>query len=261
MTVWNTANSVLTLDRTLIMGILNVTPDSFSDGGDAFNPDAAVKRALQLQQDGADILDIGGQSTRPGHTPISWEEEWARLAPVLAALQGNLSIPISVDTFYREVAARAIDAGTAIINDVSGSLHNDMCALAAQTGAGLVLMNPQNDLGYFDNALAAADAAGLARKHVVLDIGIGFGKTRDDDRAALAAIPTLVQRYNRPVLVGASRKRITDPDDLLAPKDRLAATIALHTAAQLNGARILRVHDVKEAVAAACAIDLYKEKR
>ena len=261
MNVWKIQTGNLLLDRTQIMGILNVTPDSFSDGGDAFEPAAAVDRALQLQQDGADILDIGGQSTRPEHTPVSWEEEWARLAPVLAALQGNLSIPISVDTFYREVAARAIEHGAAIINDVSGSLQNGMCALAAQTGAGLVLMNPTNDLRYFDAAFAAADAAALAREQIVPDVGIGFGKTRAEDRAAIAAVSSLTQQYGRPILVGASRKRVTDPDGLLAPKDRLPATIALHTAAQLNGARILRVHDVKEAVTAARAIDLYKETR
>jgi len=257
---WKTASGTLALDRTLVMGILNVTPDSFSDGGAYLDPDAAVRQARAMQQDGADILDVGGQSTRPGHTPISWEQEWARLAPVLAALQGNLTIPISVDTFYPQVAARAIERGAAIINDVSGSLQNGMCALAAKTGAGLVLMNPTNDLHYFDSALAAANRADLAREQVVLDIGIGFGKTRDEDRAAIAAIPAVLRQYNRPVLVGASRKRITDPDGLLAPKDRLPATVALHTAAQLNGARILRVHDVKEAVAAARAVDLIKEK-
>lgn len=259
MTVWNIARGSLSLDRTLLMGIVNVTPDSFSDGGDAFAPDAAVARALQLQQDGADILDIGGQSTRPGHTPVSWEEEWSRLAPVLTALQDAVTIPVSVDTFYREVALRAVECGVSIVNDVSGSLHNGMCDVAARTGAGLVLMNPTDTPDYFDAALTTADRAGLPRDRIVLDVGIGFGKTRDQDRAAILSVPTLVRRYDRPVLVGASRKRITDPDGLLAPKDRLAATVALHTVAQTLGARILRVHDVKEAKSAASTIDLLKE--
>ncbi len=263
MLVWNTATGPIAIDRTLIMGILNVTPDSFSDGGAYANVDAAVAQAIALQTAGADILDIGGQSTRPGATLIPWEEEWSRLSPVLAGLCGRTSIPLSVDTFYPQVAKRAVAAGAAIVNDVSGSLANGMCATVADLGAGLVLTNPTADARrYFDAALAAADEAGLARDRLCLDIGIGFGKTREDDRRALATVGELIHEYAPlPFLVGASRKRVTDPAGRLPPQDRLAATIALHTVAQLGGAHILRVHDVAQAKQAAAAVDTLKEYR
>lgn len=250
--------------RTLIMGILNVTPDSFSDGGRYQSVDAALTRAAELVAAGADILDVGGQSTRPGHTPIAWEEEWARLEPVLAPLAASVSVPISVDTYHPQVAARAVAAGASIINDVSGSLQNGMPALAAALGATLVMTNAAETVGdaiaaaahYFDAALALADQSGLPRDRIILDVGIGFGKTRADDRRLIEEIGTLVRAYAPlPILVGASRKRVTDPDGLLPPDQRVAATIALHSIAQRGGAKILRVHDVAEAVSAARAID------
>lgn len=251
-------------DHTLIMGILNVTPDSFSDGGRYQSVETALVRAADMVRAGADIIDVGGQSTRPGHTPISWQEEWARLEPVLAPLAAAVSVPISVDTYYPEVAARALDAGAAIINDVSGSLTNGMPALAAQTGAVLVMTNAVETVGdpiqsaarYFDKALALADQNDLPRDRIILDIGIGFGKSRADDRRLIEEIGTLVAHYAPlPFLVGASRKRITDPDGLLPPDQRVAATVALHSIAQRGGAKLLRVHDVAEAVAAARATD------
>lgn len=264
MSAINTAIGAISLDRTLIMGILNVTPDSFSDGGRYRSAEAALARAAELVAAGADILDIGGQSTRPGHMPISWKEEWARLEPVLAPLAAAVSVPVSVDTYYPEVAARAVSAGAAIINDVSGSISNGMPALAAQTGAALVMTHALETVGdpitsakrYFDTALALADQSGLPRDRLIFDVGIGFGKSRADDRRLIDEIDVLVGRYAPiPFLVGASRKRVTDPDGLLPPDQRVAATVALHSIAQRGGAKILRVHDVAEAVSAARAID------
>ncbi len=264
MAVINTAIGTIPLDRTLIMGILNVTPDSFSDGGRYQSAETALARATELVAAGADILDIGGQSTRPGHTPISWEEEWARLEPVLAALKGRVHVPLSVDTYYPEVAARAVAMDVVLINDVSGSMSNGMPALAAQTGAALVMTHALEIAGdpidaacrYFDTALALADQSGLPRDRLIFDVGIGFGKSRADDRRLIDEIGVLVGRYAPiPFLVGASRKRVTDPEGLLPPDQRVAATVALHSIAQRGGAKILRVHDVAEAVSAARAID------
>lgn len=256
--------SVTRPDRTLIMGILNVTPDSFSDGGRYLAANAALSRARELVAAGADILDVGGQSTRPGHVPVPWEEEWARLSPVLTALKGQIAVPVSVDTYEPEVAARALAAGASIINDVSGSLQNGMPTLAAKHGAVLVMTNALETVGdpiesarrYFDTALALADRCGLPRDRIILDVGIGFGKTRADDRRLIDEVRVLADAYAPlPILVGASRKRVTDPDGLLPPDQRVAATVAFHSIAQRGGAKLLRVHDVAEAVSAARAID------
>lgn len=254
--------------RTAVMGILNVTPDSFSDGGQYNTASRAVERALQIEQEGAAILDIGAQSTRPGATPLSPEEEWSRLAPVLDALRGRVHIPVSVDTFEPFVAEKALQNGATILNDVSGSLTNGFPALAARYQAGLVMMaqsaaHPADIRTYFETALSLAKAAGLPLSHVCLDIGIGFHQTRETDLAAVKHLPDILDGLPKTaVLCGASRKRVIahcagDSD----PADRLGGTIALHTVAQLRGATILRVHDVKEAVQAAAVIDrLINEK-
>ena len=188
--------------HTHIMGILNITPDSFSDGGRYDTVEAAVERALAIQAEGADVLDIGAQSTRPGHIPVTAEEEWSRLRPVLEVLSGRVTIPVSIDTYYPEVAARALEAGAHIINDVSGSLQNGMPGVAARYGAGLVMMHAgggADDEGgadaagavraYFLEALEAAEQAGLAREAVCLDPGIGFGKPRLGDVQLIAQLP------------------------------------------------------------------------
>lgn len=260
MPIWKIADRSLSADRTLVMAILNVTPDSFSDGGCYVDPEKAVKRALELQAAGADVIDIGAQSTRPGYTAVSSEEEWARLEPVLTALAGRLSVPISVDTYLPEVAVRALDAGAQILNDVSGSLENGFLSIAAKSGAGLVITAPTADVAaYFDKALAAADAARLDRRQICLDIGIGFGKNREEDMAALRALPTLSEAFSEQLLmVGASRKRVTThfAGDLSVDR-RLGGTVAFHTLAQAAGARMIRVHDVEEAVQAARLTDVY----
>lgn len=256
--------------RTAVMGILNVTPDSFSDGGRYMRAEDAVARAMAIEREGADILDIGGQSTRPGHTPVSPQEETARLLPVLEALRGSLSIPISVDTYYPEVARAALEAGAAILNDVSGGLDNGMLALTAQSGAGLVSMYPGrageeqggDDIlrltrSFFERALSAAEQAGLPRENLCVDPGIGFGRTREEDIRLLANLPELMAGLpDVALLVGASRKRVVGAFCGNPPfEQRLPGTLALHTAAQCGGARILRAHDVAQAVQAARVTD------
>lgn len=256
--------------RTLIMGILNITPDSFSDGGQFLDPEKAVKHALQMVEDGADILDIGAQSTRPGCREIGPEEEWKRMEPVLDALAGRIPCPISIDTYYPQVAQKALQAGAHIINDVSGCAHEGMLETVAEAHAAIVIMHP-GDASQADGQVtyprgvvtevgeflrkAAAKAKGyrLPTHAVCLDPGIGFGKTMAENLALVKAGPT-VEGY--PWLVGASRKRVTVAFAPDAPADqRLGGTIAVHTAAQLSGAHILRVHDVREGVQAARTID------
>ena len=261
----------LSLDgHTAVMGILNITPDSFSDGGKYNDLDKAVAHAIEMQNMGADILDIGAQSTRPGHTPVSASEEWERLEPVLCALQGKIHVPISIDTYYTEVAEKALKKGASIINDVSGSLENGMPELTARYGAALVMMHAgagadddhEADAvaevrAYFEQALALAKKSGLPLQQVCLDPGIGFGKSRRGDMELIAQLPALMAGLpDVAVLVGASRKRVVGACCGNPPfEERLAGTLALHTAAQLNGAHILRVHDVKEAVQAAGVTD------
>ena len=253
--------------RTCIMGILNVTPDSFSDGGRYYDPAAAVARAMDIQRQGAGILDIGAQSTRPGHIPVSAEEERERLLPVLEALRGRLTIPISVDTYYPEVAEAALQRGVAILNDVSGCLEGSMPEVAARYGAGLIMMHPgipgePEDAvaavrAYFRWALERAAAAGLPAESVCLDPGIGFGKSRQGDWQLVARLrETMDGLPDAAVLVGASRKRAVGACCGNPPfEQRLAGTLAIHTLAQWNGAHILRVHDVAEAVQAAAVTD------
>lgn len=244
-------------DRAAVMGILNVTPDSFSDGGQYDTVGAAVRRAKAIVAEGADILDVGAQSTRPGHTPVSPEEEWRRLAPVLDALQDTLTIPLSVDTYDPFVAENALKNGASILNDVSGSRDNGFPALAARYGAGLILMardavSPTDVRAQWEEQLKTATEAGLPAWQVCLDLGIGFHASQEVDTAIIRILPRLLQGLPKTaVLCGASRKRVIahcagDCD----PADRLAGTLAFHTAAALRGATVFRVHDVKEAVQA-----------
>lgn len=250
--------------RGLIMGVLNVTPDSFSDGGRFFDPSAAIARGLVMVQEGADILDIGGESTRPGATPVEAEEELRRILPVIRSLRKQSRIPISIDTMKARVAAAAVEAGADIINDISGLQHDpDMARVAAESEAGLVLMHLRGTprtmqqepeytdvvaevCGHLRAAGSAAMAAGVAVDRLVFDPGIGFGKTMDHNLALLRALPSF-QIYGRPVLLGVSRKsfigRLLGNTD---PLSREAPTIALTAWARQHGVRILRVHAVKE---------------
>lgn len=258
----------LPLTRTYIMGILNVTPDSFSDGGRYLEPAAAVARALEMQAQGADLIDIGGQSTRPGYSAVSPEEEWERIAPVLPAVVEATGLPVSVDTFYPWVAERALKAGASVLNDVTG-FGPEMLEVAARSNCGCVVMDPGDHPGsedifartksFFQNRLEAAQAAGIAPQRLCFDPGIGFGKTLEENLALIAH----VERVKVPgcaLLMAASRKRVTGAVCGNPPfEERLPATLAAHTAAVLGGADLLRVHDVKEAVQAARMADALKK--
>lgn len=248
----------------LLMGIVNVTPDSFSDGGRHLVPERAVAHGLALVQDGAAILDVGGESTRPGAAPVTADEELARVLPVLSGLAGETDVPLSIDTTKPEVARQALAAGAHIINDVSAlGAGPELAHLAAAAGAGLVLMHMQgeprtmqDDPHYADlfaeiaaallEAAERAERAGVDRSAIVLDPGIGFGKTPADSMRLLAGLERLAGGPERhyPVLVGHSRKSFLDPGRRHAPADRLPESIAAGLLAAIGGAAILRVHDV-----------------
>ena len=258
---WKLASrSVLLGARTLIMGVLNVTPDSFSDGGRYLDPDIAYARALELQQEGADLIDIGGESTRPGSQRVPAAEELDRIAPVLKKLRNKLDIPISIDTYKAEVAERALELGAEIINDVSGlTFDPGLAEVVNRRDAGLVLMHlrgtpetwaqlkPLPDVTGtivrdLKAALDRARSAGIERRRIVVDPGIGFGKRGEQNYEILAQLDRM-HALEQPILVGTSRKsflgmRLTDEQKLMST----AATVA---AAILQGAHIVRVHDVR----------------
>lgn len=245
-------------ERTLIVGILNVTPDSFSDGGEFAEPDRAFAQAIAMEEAGADILDIGAESTRPGSTRISEAEELRRLVPVLKRLRGKLNIPISVDTYKGAVAEKAIELGVEIINDPSGLTFDPQVAkVAANHDAGLIInhmrgtpeswakMSPlKHVMGTITNDLGAAvhraSRTGVDRSRLVLDPGIGFGKRKEENFEILAQLDALV-RLELPVMVGPSRKQFLQQE---AGMGREFATAAAVTAAILAGANLVRVHDV-----------------
>lgn len=259
------------------MGIVNVTPDSFSDGGDYFTFDAAVARAMQMQQDGADIIDVGGESTRPGADPVSEQQEIDRVVPVVRDLSQKLTVPISIDTYKSSVAAAALKAGASIVNDISGCRFDEaMARTAASFRAGLVLMHirgePKNmqtnphydDLlkeinDYLRESINIATSDGVDPASIVIDPGIGFGKRLKDNFQILREL-SLFQQLRRPILVGPSRKSFIGALSNLPPNERLAGTIAAVTAAIINGANIVRVHDVKQIKRAAEIADAIIDK-
>jgi dihydropteroate synthase len=246
--------------RTLVMGVLNITPDSFSDGGRYLDSEAAVAHALDLEREGADILDVGGESTRPGATPTHTEEELRRILPVIEILRGKLRIPISVDTQKAEVAEAALKAGAEILNDIS-ALRSDprLAKVAARAHAPLILMQrgpfARNVIGDvltgLREALARARRAGLAKSQLLLDPGAGFGKTHEQNFEILARLPEFA-RLGCPLLIGTSRKSflgkaMARPGEPALPAEgRLLGTAATVTAAILGGAHVVRVHDVAE---------------
>jgi len=250
-------------DRTLIMGILNVTPDSFSDGGRFLSPEEAIEQGLKMVEDGADIIDVGGESSRPGAEAISTEDEMERVVPVIKALSIQVQVPISVDTTKSEVAREAVEYGAEIVNDISAMTFDDqMSSVIAQTGAAVVLMHmrgkPQDmqkgDLSYgsvcgdiieyLKKKMADAHAAGIPLERVLIDPGFGFGKTGDDNLRLLKKLSEF-RILGRPIVAGVSRKafigRITGGE----PSEREEGTAAAVTAAIMNGANIIRVHDVR----------------
>jgi dihydropteroate synthase len=243
--------------RPVIMGIVNVTPDSFSDGGLFYAPDAALRQARKLVEEGADIVDVGAESTRPGHQPVPAEEEWARLAPLLSTLVAEAGAPVSIDTYKASTAKRALATGVAVLNDVWGLQRDpDMAATVAEAGAGVVVMHNReaadaaidivSDMQrFFERSLDIARRAGVPEHHIMLDPGIGFGKTREQNYEALRAIPDL-KRFGRPILLGVSRKSIFRglPDGAI--EGRLTGTIAANLIGAMAGAELFRVHDVAE---------------
>jgi len=240
-----------------IMGIVNVTPDSFSDGGLFLAREAALAQAKKLVADGADIVDVGAESTRPGHMPVSPEEEWRRLEPLLASLVGEASAPVSIDTYKAETARRALAAGVVMINDVWG-LQRDpaMAEVIGEARALVVIMHNREETQegidivddmkrFFERSLEAASRACVAERFILLDPGVGFGKTRAQNFAALRAIPQL-RSLGFPVLVGVSRKSIFR--DLSGERidGRLIGTLTANVVAAGLGAQIFRVHDALE---------------
>jgi len=258
-------------DRTLVMGVLNVTPDSFSDGGRFSDVERAGERAQAIASEGADILDIGGESTRPGATPVSAEDELARVLPTLRRAAAEVSCPISIDTYKAVVAERAIAAGARIVNDVWGlSRDPAMAGVVAAGGAALIVVHNRaaadgsidilgEVLRFLASSLEVARRAGIDERRIAVDPGIGFGKTLEQNLILIAKLGVLRKRLGRPVLLGASRKSMIGRIFQSEPVERLPGTIALHTAGVLAGASILRAHDVREAVQAARVIDRLKE--
>ena len=234
-----------------VMGIVNVTPDSFSDGGQFFKPEEAIRRAKNLIADGADIIDLGGESTRPGATPISWDVEWSRIEPVLAGLTSSVSrlksFGISVDTYHPETAERAIKAGADIINCVYSEPVAEMIRVIADAAQDTELVVPYR-LGDEDIRRETEDASIASRLY--LDPMIGFGTTREEDIELLRSIPELAKRGR--VLVGASRKRIVKKlvGEKSAVGKNVGGNVAIAVWAAMNGASVVRVHDVKETVQA-----------
>ena len=255
-------------ERTLVMGVLNVTPDSFSDGGKFFRVEDAVKAALAMERAGADLLDIGAESTRPGSTGISAEEELERLLPVLAALRGQLKIPVSIDTQKARVAEMTIGAGAAMLNDISGLKHDPkMAEVTARFGVPLILMHMRGTPRTMQKkpwakdvmkdvsrglreSVAIARRAGVRASQIILDPGIGFGKSFAQNYELLARLPALA-KLGFPLMVGTSRKgflgaTLARDGKPLPADDRIWGTAATVAASILQGAHIVRVHDVEE---------------
>jgi dihydropteroate synthase len=277
------SRTLLLGERTLVMGVLNVTPDSFSDGGRFLAAQDAIEHALALERAGADLLDIGGESTRPGSAGTPAEEELARVIPVLEGLRGRLNIPISIDTQKAEVAEAALTAGAEMINDISG-LKNDarLAVLAAKHGVPLILMHMRgeprtmqkvpfvrdaiNDVTQgLRKAVSKARKAGVAKSQIILDPGIGFGKSYSQNYELLQKLPQLA-RLGYPLLVGTSRKSflgatLARDGRSAPPEERIWGTAATVTASILNGAHMVRVHDVKEMVQVARVADCILDPR
>lgn len=263
---WHTSKRTLSLNRTLIMGILNVTPDSFSDGGEFSTPEAAFKQAEKLIAQGADIIDVGGESTRPGSARVSAGDEIARVVPVIEELAKRFDVPISVDTSKAEVAEAAVRAGAEIINDVSGLKFDPrIAAVAAEYNTGLVLMHLRGDFETmhtsppvedilqevakgFRSSIAAANSFGVPFENIALDPGIGFSKTFEQNLELLAKLGKLKSEFTAyPILIGTSRKSfIRKILGGVPPHERVGASAVSAAIAVLGGADIVRVHDVKE---------------
>lgn len=268
--IWKTARREISLERPLVMAILNLTPDSFSDGGLYASLDAALRRVEEMVAEGAEIIDIGGESTRPGSVRVTADEECERVLPVIAAITERFDVPISIDTSKAKVARAAVDAGAEIINDISGLRWDaEIADAAAASGAGLVLMHSRGEFETMHSeppvadvivevanglrhSVAVASERGVGNEQIVLDIGIGFGKTLQQNLELLAKLDKLSSSLEGfPLLVGASRKSfIAKTLGDISPEERLPASLAAAAAAVMNGASIIRAHDVRETVQA-----------
>lgn len=256
-----------------VMGILNVTPDSFSDGGRWLERDAALRQAAKMAAEGAAIIDIGGESTRPGHRPVGAEEEAARVLPVIAAVKRETGLPVSVDTYRHETARLALEAGADMVNDIWGLRYDggEMARLIAQSGAACCLMHNRKSAEYRDfmpelledlrGTLDLAAAAGIARERIILDPGIGFAKSCEQNLTAMHRLDELAA-LGCPVLLAASRKSVIGLSLGLPVEERLEGTLATTAIGVLQGAAFVRVHDVKENLRAArMALAIRREAR
>ncbi len=277
---WQTARRKLTLKKTLVMAILNVTPDSFSDGGNFFSIDDALKQAENLIKEGADILDIGGESTRPASERVSDEEETRRVVPIIEAIAKRFNVPVSVDTSKAAVAEKAIEAGAEVINDISGLRFDERIAeVAARTNAGLVLMHSRGEFELMHKQMSVenilrevseslkwsiekANVYGVKKENIALDVGIGFSKTFEQNLELIAKLNTFCQEFSGfPILIGTSRKSFIGKILGDVPtEERLQGSLASAAIAVWNGANIVRVHDVKATVEMLKVVDKIKRK-
>ena len=258
--------------RTIIMGIVNVTPDSFSDGGVYFEPENAIRHALELAHEGADILDFGAESTRPGAKAVSPDEQLRRLQPVIREVRKTVDVPISIDTTSARVAADLIDDGADVINDISGMQFDpDMAEVASQKGCPVVIMHIQgtprtmqkdptykdviSDIyQYFQERIQYATGRGISEQNIILDPGIGFGKTIEHNYRIIRELNEF-STLNKPLLIGASRKSFIGKTLDVGMDERVEGSLAVAAISIMNGARILRVHDVQATVRVALMVD------
>lgn len=249
-----------TTGKTYVMGILNVTPDSFSDGGRYDKLDAALKHVEEMCRDGMDVLDIGGESTRPGHTPLPAQQELDRVLPVIEAVKARFDVPISLDTSKSAVAEAGIRSGADLINDVWGLKHDpEMGKVIARYGVACCLMHNRKDPDYrmlipdlcadLEESLALADEAGIDREKIILDPGVGFGKTYEQNLAVIHHLEEF-HRFQLPILLGTSRKSVIGMTLETPPEERLEGTLVTTVLAVEKGCNFVRVHDVKENVRA-----------
>ena len=268
--------NILNFNKTIIMGVLNATPDSFSDGGDFFSLENAIVHAKNMVKDGADIIDVGGESSKPGAKQISIEEELKRVKPIIEKLVKEINIPISIDTYKPKVAEECIKAGASMINDITGLKNLKMVKVAAKYKVPVIIMHMQGEpknmqdnpkykdvvldvYEFFKERIAVAKKYKI--KNIILDPGIGFGKTLEGNLKLIKRLSEF-SSFWLPLLVGSSRKSfIGKINKIDNPKDRLAGSIASMTAAIINGANIVRVHDVKESKEAAQVIDAILKER
>jgi len=253
----------LRTDHTIVMGILNVTPDSFYDGGHHNGVKEAVIRARKMVSEGADIIDVGGESTRPGWTPISVEEELSRVIPVIEEIASTIDIPISIDTMKARVAREAVEAGASIVNDINGLRDNDMVSAIRDTDAAAIIMHMRGEpmnmhaevnisdyndvvsdvIWYLNKRIESAENRGIDRKRLIVDPGLGFGKTLEHNVELIRRCRE-IRCLGAPILMGASRKRFIGQLSGAGPEDRVGGSVASAIVAAMNGASIIRVHDV-----------------